>query len=87
MGRAFAMMPEVPEVRVSHALSLALQGRFDEAETIAAVLVADPHSGQLGQRTLAHLARLRAAAKGQAPQDDPPVRTISRKTRPPGDGG
>jgi len=52
MARAFSLQPESYELRSLVIYSLALQGRMAAARRTARVLASDPHSGDLGQRTL-----------------------------------
>ncbi len=63
LARAFALAPEVPELRARFALDLAEQGRFDDAIKVAQTLVFDPHSGKQGQTLLSRIEAMRAGAK------------------------
>lgn len=67
MDRAFALQPESVEIRVAQIYALALRGRVGEARQVAQVIASDPHSSDLGRKTLLALDRIEAAA-GKAPE-------------------
>ena len=68
LARAFALAPEVPDLRARYALDLADQGRFDDAISIVQTLAFDPHGGQQGQALLRRIEAMRAGAKAASGQ-------------------
>jgi predicted Zn-dependent protease len=71
LARAFALAPEVPELRARYALDLAEQGRFDDAIKVAQTLAFDPHGGKQGQALLSRIESMRDI--GQAAQSPAPA--------------
>jgi len=68
MARALALQPESYEVRSLAVYSLAMSGRIADARRVAEVLASDPHSGDVGDRALDMLARLRSTSSPKCQQ-------------------
>lgn len=59
LARAFELAPEVDDLRVDYALSLALHGEHDRAVEVVEFLVASPHSEKRGRLALIQIEALR----------------------------
>lgn len=66
LARAFALQPEVPELRIRYALDLAAQGQIDKAITVLQVMASNPHVGKQVEETLKQLEARRAGASAPA---------------------
>lgn len=66
LARAFALAPEVIELRVKYAFDLAAQGEFDDAIMLIEFLAQHPHHAKRGQALVDQLKRMRDNAKEAA---------------------
>jgi hypothetical protein len=69
--KAFLLAPEVAELRVELAFSLADQQRFDEAVALVEFLANDPHHAKFGASVLEQLKKMRDAARPATPAATP----------------
>jgi hypothetical protein len=59
LARAFALEPEVPDLRAQYAFDLVRQGQFDKAIALVEVLGGDPHRAKQASETLTRLRAMR----------------------------
>ena len=59
LARAFALQPEVPDLRAQYAFDLARQGQFDQAIRLFEVLRGDPHRAKQAAEMLERLRQIR----------------------------
>lgn len=65
LARAFELAPEVAEIRVAFAFSLANQGYFDLAIRLVEFLAHDPHHSKQGRAALEELQAMKAKARAK----------------------
>lgn len=68
LARAFALQPEVPDLRAQYAFDLARQGQFNQAISLIEVLRGDPHRAKQAAELLE---RLKALQRSGAPPTTP----------------
>lgn len=61
LARAFALEPEVPDLRAQYAFDLARHGQFDQAVSLLEVLRGDPHRAKQAAELLEKLQALRGS--------------------------
>lgn len=59
LARAFALEPEVPDLRAQYAFDLARHGQFDQAASLLEVLRSDPHRAKQAAELLERLRQIR----------------------------